>query len=60
MINKTKFSILLALATLVSADDDKLGFVFQMVRHGARAPLQPQPPNVFKVSGGCLTASGMR
>ena len=47
-------------ASLVAADDDKLGFVFQMVRHGARAPLQPQPPNVFKVAGGCLTSSGMR
>ena len=31
-----------------------------MVRHGARAPLMPQPPNVFKVAGGCLTSSGMR
>ena len=47
-------------ASLAAADDDKLGFVFQMVRHGARAPLQPQPPNVFKVAGGCLTSSGMR
>ena len=61
MLNKTKVSLLLALtASLVVADDDKLGFVFQMVRHGARAPLQPQPPNVFKVAGGCLTSSGMR
>ena len=41
MLNKTKLSYLLfALTTsLVVADDDKLGFVFQMVRHGARAPL---------------------
>ena len=40
MLNKTKVSLLLALtASLVVADDDKLGFVFQMVRHGARAPL---------------------
>lgn len=31
-----------------------------MVRHGARAPLFPQPPNVFKVPGGCLTGEGMR
>lgn len=31
-----------------------------MVRHGARAPLFPQPPNVFKVAGGCLTSQGMR
>ena len=61
MLNKTKVSLLLALTvSLVVADDDKLGFVFQMVRHGARAPLQPQPPNVFKVAGGCLTSSGMR
>jgi hypothetical protein len=40
MLNKTKVSLLLALTvSLVVADDDKLGFVFQMVRHGARAPL---------------------
>lgn len=61
---RTSTTVLLALyaACFASAQsaDDQLGFVFQMVRHGARAPLFPQPPNVFKVAGGCLTAEGMR
>ena len=56
-----RHSLILLLASAAAAvTDDKLGFVFQMVRHGARAPLNPQPPNVFKVAGGFLTSSGMR
>jgi len=53
-----KSLVILALISSVSAD--KLGYAFEMVRHGARAPLFPQPPNVFTVPGGCLTAEGMR
>jgi hypothetical protein len=61
MPNKNKLLLLLATAgTLSLADDDKLGFVFQMVRHGARAPLIAEPANVFKVPSQYLTASGMR
>ena len=61
MPNKTKLLLLLSLAGTVSlADDDKLGFVFQMVRHGARAPLIAEPANVFHVPSQYLTASGMR
>jgi hypothetical protein len=61
MISRTSTTIITLLLGLISAQsDDKLAFVFEMVRHGARAPLIPQPPNVFKVAGGCLTASGMR
>ncbi len=26
-------------STLISAQDEKMGFVFELVRHGARAPL---------------------
>ena len=64
MLNKSHLLLLLSSisASLTYATDqqDKLAFVFEMVRHGARAPLKPQPPNVFKVAGGCLTESGMR
>jgi hypothetical protein len=61
MPNKTSLLLLLATAGTISlADDDRLGFVFQMVRHGARAPLIAEPANVFHVPQQCLTASGMR
>jgi hypothetical protein len=39
MLNKTRSLVLSLLLAVASADDDRLGFVFQMVRHGARAPL---------------------
>jgi hypothetical protein len=42
-------------------DDDKLAFVFEINRHGARAPLsKSMDPSHFKVGIGQLTASGMR
>ena len=53
-----KSLVILALTSSVCAD--QLGYAFEMVRHGARAPLFPQPPNVFQVPGGCLTGEGMR
>jgi hypothetical protein len=52
--------IFLLLLPLVSFCEDKLGFVFEMVRHGARAPLKTPDPFKFKVNKGDLTASGMR
>ena len=45
-----KAIILLALgitSTLASSIDDKIGFVFEAVRHGARAPLVTEPPGYF-------------
>jgi hypothetical protein len=40
----------------------ELAFVFEIARHGARAPLMPDTrySNDFKVEPGMLTASGMR
>lgn len=35
-------------------------FVFELVRHGARAPIMGQSLDQFKVDEGMLTASGMR
>jgi len=40
--------------------DHKLAFVFELVRHGARAPLSDFPPEMFTVIKGELTPSGMR
>ncbi|CDW79735.1 major acid phosphatase map (histidine-acid phosphatase) [Stylonychia lemnae] len=40
--------------------EQKLGFVFEIVRHGARAPLLEEPKGFFKVDAGMLTAQGMR
>lgn len=34
---------------------DKLGFVFESVRHGARAPVLPDPFSKFPVTFGELT-----
>lgn len=41
---------------LASQVDDRLGFVFQITRHGARAPLSKVDPHKFKVTEGMLTA----
>eukprot|EP00347_Sterkiella_histriomuscorum_P000163 403376932 len=40
--------------------EDKLAYVFQLIRHGARAPLVETEPWIFKVPTGHLTAEGMR
>lgn len=39
---------------------EKLAFVYELVRHGARAPIVPEPQDFFKVGMGLLTATGMR
>ena len=39
---------------------DRLGFVFEVNRHGARAPVIDEEPGIFQVPDGMLTASGMR
>ena len=35
-------------------------FVFEVVRHGARSPLLPEPEGYFQVPKGMLTSQGMR
>ncbi len=54
-----KILITSLLSSLLLADD-KLGFVFELVRHGARAPLIDEPAGYFHVPSGLLTESGMR
>ena len=52
-----------ALAFLGTASvlaEEKLGFVFELVRHGARAPDLHVPDGIFKVPTGMLTATGHR
>ena len=39
---------------------EKLAFVYELVRHGARAPIIPEPEGTFPVKLGLLTATGMR
>ena len=39
--------------------EEKLGYVFELVRHGARAP-EIYVPGVFKVPTGMLTSTGQR
>ena len=47
---------------LLASVSAKIAFVFELVRHGARADLLEgkSPGNFFKVGKGMLTASGMR
>ena len=55
--------LLIAAISTVSAtieDTDKLGYVFEITRHGARAPLNTVNHTYFKVGTGMLTGSGMR
>ena len=39
---------------------DSLAFVYELVRHGARAPIVPEPEGFFNVKMGLLTETGMR
>lgn len=45
---------------VVAQSDQQLSFVFELVRHGARAPIQDVDLQDFPVAEGMLTASGMR
>ncbi len=44
----------------VSNPDEKLLFVFELVRHGARAPFDDHKIEEFTVGEGLLTPEGMR
>ena len=44
----------------VTDSNEKLGFVFELVRHGARAPIEDRNLDKFPVSEGMLTPEGMR
>ena len=53
--------ILLACTALQSFAEDKIAFVYELVRHGARAPVMVNTdPGKFDVPGSMLTRSGMR
>lgn len=40
--------------------DESIAFVFQVVRHGARAPIEDRDLDKFSVGEGLLTPEGMR
>jgi hypothetical protein len=52
---KTTFIVIAAYMTSVAAAVEQMGFVFEVVRHGARAPLSPQFAASFPVPEGMLT-----
>lgn len=56
------YTIAVATATLIKLTqaEEKLGFVYELVRHGARAPIIDEPQGFFQVKKGYLTATGMR
>jgi hypothetical protein len=43
-----------------ASSDSKIGFVFELVRHGARAANSDDEPGIFQVPTGMLTSQGMR
>ncbi|CDW72250.1 major acid phosphatase map (histidine-acid phosphatase) [Stylonychia lemnae] len=51
--------LLVSSLSMLTQAADKLGFVFELVRHGARAPQKAQKDQ-FMVPEGMLTASGQR
>ena len=55
-----KLIIIAAIALDAIMAVDKIGFVFEVNRHGARAPVIDEEPGLFQVPEGMLTASGMR
>ena len=52
--------ITLSAALTLTLVQGKIGFVYEQVRHGARAPLVDVPNYPFKVGPGILTAEGIR
>lgn len=56
------YTIAIASATVIKLTQaqEKLGFVYELVRHGARAPIIDEPEGYFEVKKGYLTATGMR
>ena len=44
----------------IDEQDTKMGFAFELVRHGARSPIEDRDLEKFKVEEGILTAEGMR
>lgn len=55
-----KALILLLLSASAVLAEEKLAFVFELVRHGARAPIDKTYFKDFLVPPGHLTAQGMR
>ena len=56
-MNQTLFFLLFLVPILAV---DRLAFVYELVRHGARAPLDEEPAGYFHVPKGHLTEIGMR
>jgi len=52
--------LLFTSSTIARESYDKMAFAFEMVRHGARAPLNPDYVANFTVAEGMLTPQGMR
>ena len=55
-----KALLLLLLSASAVLAEEKLAFVFELVRHGARAPIDKTYFKDFLVPPGHLTAQGMR
>jgi len=49
-----------ATSASVKEEDTKMIFAFELVRHGARAPIIEPMSKLFEVSEGILTPTGMR
>jgi hypothetical protein len=61
-MKKNLLTIVLTSASVfkLTQAEDKLGFVYELVRHGARAPIVEEPQGFFSVRMGMLSEIGMR
>jgi len=60
LIMLTLLGAVASTASAVQEKDTQMIFAFELVRHGARAPIIEAVSELFEVSEGILTPSGMR
>ena len=56
LYNIKAFSLFTILSLEFTLCEDKIGFAFELTRHGARAPVIDDQPGLFQVATGMLTA----
>ena len=60
LYNSIGLLLITSSAIQLTQANEKLAFVYEMVRHGARAPIVEEPAGAFHVGIGLLTETGMR
>jgi len=58
VFSAASLALVVLMASVANASDEKLAFVFEIVRHGARSPLIDEGMQFFEIDQGILTAEG--